>query len=186
MGLSKRRVTCDNDHYFDFIGTRHHVRWMDHVLYILYGHDIDHLTKDELKKIVVIQNTKMLEDSSDLDKYQAQERDFARQIEQFKADCSKKDEQIKSLNNHIATLGKDVKRNDAVVSELDEANSEVSRLTEELKDKQDALLKQKNDFTKQIADKVAENVKLNTQLAAIKFNLTQHIQNENTNNIKHV
>merc|ERR1712096_169491 len=162
MGLSKRRVTCDNDHYFDFIGTRHHVRWMDHVLYILYGHDIDHLTKDELKKVVVIQNTKMLEDNSDLDKYQAQERNFARQIEQFKADCSKKDEQIKSLNNHIATLGKDGKRHD---DKLDKANSEVSRLTEELKDKQDALLKLKNDLTKQIADKVAENVKLDTQLA---------------------
>jgi len=166
---------------------------MDHVLYILYGHDIDHLSKDELKKVVITQNTKILDDSSDLDKYQAhlenlqaQERDFARIIEQVKADCSKKDAQIKSLHNNIATLGKDVKRHDAVVSKLDEANSEVLRLTEELKDKQDALLKQKNDLTKQIADKVAENVKLNTQFAAIKFNLTQHIQNENINNIKHV
>merc|ERR1712096_313872 len=140
-------------------------------------------------KVVITQNTKILDDSNDLDKYhknitdlndkvQAQERDFNIQIEKVKTDCSKKDEQLKILHSQITTLGKDVKRHNAVVFKLDEANGKVLKLTKELKDKQDALLKQKNDLTKQISDKVAENVKLNTQLVAIKFNLTSHIKNE--------
>merc|ERR1739838_305452 len=141
----------------------------------LYGHDINHLTREELMKVVITQNTKIIDDRSDIDQYhknvtdlkekmQAQERDKQREIETIKQDCAKKETAIKGLKNQIAALGRDVQKNNAVVTKLNNANIKLASLTKTLNEKEALLSKQKNDLNAQITARVAENTKLNTLL----------------------
>jgi len=153
--LLRTKIAC-RSFYDDFLKIQHDIRWMDNILHVLMGYDLDDLSKAELIKLVLTQNMKIVDDTTAIDVLDQKVTNLTKQVELAGKDVSSLTDQNKKLKDQVAglpakekeiidlkaqldALKKTIHGSGQAVEQLAKAQQRLKILEAELKSTSDAL-----------------------------------------------